>query len=106
MTAFIWKGDEEGGDQFASLFGLTFTPGVPVECGHLLPHQIRKLRGNPYFTEVPEQAPEPKGSPEQDERALLKAQLDEAGILYDKRWGVERLRAALEGVTETDEAAK
>jgi len=102
MAAFIWKGDEEGGDQFASLFGVTFPVGAPVEVGHLLPHQINKLRGNPYFTEVPEQAPEPKGSPEQDERAAIKAQLDEMGIPYDKRWGVERLRAALEGTQEAE----
>lgn len=102
MTAFIWKGDDEGGDDFASLFGLTFSVGVPVECGHLLPHQIRKLRGNPYFTEVPEQAPEPKGSPEQDRRAELKALLDKAQIPYDKRWGEERLQAALDGVNEAD----
>lgn len=105
MTAFIWKGDDEGGDGFASLFGLTFSVGVPVECGHLPPHQIRKLRGNPYFSEVPEHAPEPKGSPEQDERSAIKAQLDAAGMPYDKRWGIERLRAVLEGTSEAETGA-
>ena len=102
MTAFIWKGDEEGGDDFTALFGVTFSVGVPVAVDHLLPHQVRKLRGNPRFVEVPETAPEPKGSPEQDERAAIKAQLDEMGIPYDKRWGVERLRAALEGTQEAE----
>lgn len=105
MTAFIWKGDDEGGDDFASLFGLTFSVGVPVECGHLLPHQIRKLRGNPFFTEVPEQAPEPKGSPEQDERTRIKAELDAKGIPYDKRWGLERLQAVLDGTSEAETEA-
>ena len=102
MTAFIWKGDEEEGAEFCSLFGLTFPVGVPVDCGHMLPHQIGKLRRNPYFREVPEQAREPKGTPEQDERAALKAMLDRAGIPYDKRWGVERLKATLHGVQESE----
>ena len=103
MTAFAWKGDDEGGDDFASLFGLTFAPGVPVECGHLLPYQINKLRNHPYFVEVPDEAPAPKGSPEQNERDAIKAKLDEAGIPYDKRWGLERLKAVLEGTSEADE---
>ena len=99
MTAFIWKGDDEGGDDFASLYGVTFPVGQLVDVGHLLPWQVNKLRGNPYFTEAPEDAPAPKGNPEQDERAIIKQQLEDLGALYDKRWGIERLRAALEGAT-------
>lgn len=30
-----------------------------------------------------------------DEKAALQAQLDAAGIKFDKRWGVDKLRAAL-----------
>jgi hypothetical protein len=99
MTAFIWKGDDEGGDEFASLYGVTFSAGAPVDVGHLLPWQVNKLRNHPYFTEVPEDAPTPRGSREQDERAIIKQQLEDLGALYDKRWGIERLRAALQGAT-------
>lgn len=99
MTAFIWKGDEEEGVEFCTLFGVTFPVGQLVDVGHLLPWQVNKLRGNPYFTEAPENAPAPKGNPEQDERAMIKQQLDELGVAYDKRWGLERLRATLEGAT-------
>jgi hypothetical protein len=99
MTAFIWKGDEEEGAEFCSLFNVTFPVGQLVDVGHLLPWQVGKLRGNPHFTEAPENAPAPKGNPEQDERAIIKQQLDDLGANYDKRWGLERLRAALEGAT-------
>lgn len=99
MPAFIWKGDEEEGAEFCSLFNVTFPVGQLVDVGHLLPWQVGKLRGNPHFTEAPENAPAPKGNPEQDERAIIKAQLDDLGANYDKRWGIERLRAALEGAT-------
>lgn len=99
MTAFIWKGDEEDGVEFCTVFNVTFPVGQLVDVGHLLPWQVGKLRGNPYFTEAPEHAPAPKGNPEQDERAMIKQQLDELGVVYDKRWGLERLRAALEGAT-------
>jgi hypothetical protein len=99
MTVFIWKGDDEGGDEFASLYGVTFSAGAPVDVGHLLPWQVNKLRNHPYFTEVPEDAPTPKGNPEQDERAIIKKQLDELGASYDKRWGLERLRATLQDAT-------
>ena len=94
---FIWKGDEEEGADFCALFGVTFPVGQLVEVGHLLPWQVNKLRGNPYFTEAPENAPAPKGNPEQDERGIIKQQLDELGVPYDKRWGLERLRATLQG---------
>jgi hypothetical protein len=99
MTSFIWKGDDEGGDEFTALFGVTFPVGQLVEVGHLLPWQVNKLRNHPYFREAPQDAPAPKGNPEQDERAIIKQQLDELGASYDKRWGLERLRAALEGAT-------
>jgi hypothetical protein len=99
MTAFIWKGDEEEGAEFCSLFNVTFPVGQLVDVGHLLPWQVGKLRGNPHFTEAPENAPAPKGNAEQDERAIIKQQLDDLGALYDKRWGIDRLRAALEGAT-------
>lgn len=99
MTAFIWKGDDEGGDDFTTLYGVTFSVGQSVDVSHLLSWQVNKLRGNPHFTEVPENAPAPKGNPEQDERAVIKQQLDDLGANYDKRWGLERLRAALEGAT-------
>jgi hypothetical protein len=99
MSAFIWKGDEEEGAEFCSLFNVTFPVGQLVDVGHLLPWQVNKLRGNPHFTEAPENAPAPKGNPEQDERAIIKQQLDDLGANYDKRWGIERLRAALEGAT-------
>jgi hypothetical protein len=99
MTAFIWKGDEEEGAEFCSLFNVTFPVGQLVDVGHLLPWQVNKLRGNPHFTEAPENAPAPKGNPEQDERAIIKQQLDDLGANYDKRWGIDRLRAALEGAT-------
>lgn len=99
MTAFIWKGDEEDGVEFCTVFNVTFPVGQLVNVGHLLPFQVNKLRGNPYFTEVPENAPTPKGNPEQDERAILKQQLDDLGVPFDKRWGVERLRSALLGAT-------
>jgi hypothetical protein len=99
MTAFIWKGDDEGGDEFTTLYGVTFSVGQMVEVGHLLPWQINKLRNSLYFTEVPQDAPAPKGSREQDERAIIKQQLDDLGANYDKRWGLDRLRAALEGAT-------
>ena len=99
MSAFIWKGDEEEGAEFCSLFNVTFPVGQLVDVGHLLPWQVGKLRGNPHFTEAPENAPAPKGNPDQDERAIIKQQLDDLGANYDKRWGIERLRAALEGAT-------
>lgn len=99
MTAFIWKGDEEEGAEFCSLFNVTFPVGQMVSVGHLPPWQINKLRNNPYFTEAPEDAPAPKGSPEQNERDILKQQLDDLGVNYDRRWGLERLRAALAGAT-------
>jgi hypothetical protein len=99
MTSFIWKGDEEEGVDFCTLFGVTFPVGQLVEVGHLLPWQVNKLRGNPYFTEAPENARAPKGNPEQDERAIIKQKLDDLGANYDKRWGIERLRAALQGAT-------
>lgn len=99
MTVFIWKGDEDEGAEFCSLFHVTFPVGQSVDVGLLLPWQINKLRGNPYFTEAPENARAPKGNPEQDERAIIKQQLDDLGVTYDKRWGIERLRAALEGAT-------
>ena len=99
MTSFIWKGDEEEGVDFCTLFGVTFPVGQLVEVGHLLPWQVNKLRGNPYFTEAPENACAPKGNPEQDERAIIKQQLNDLGANYDKRWGIERLRAALQGAT-------
>jgi hypothetical protein len=102
MTTFIWKGDDEGGDDFASLYGVTFPVGAPVDVGHLLPWQVNKLRNHPYFTEVPEDAPAPKGSPEMDERAMIKQQLEDMGVIFDKRWGIERLRAALEGATNAE----
>lgn len=35
-----------------------------------------------------------------DERSALIASLQEAGIEFDKRWGVVRLRSALEGKQE------
>lgn len=99
MTAFIWKGDEDEGAEFCSLFHVTFPVGQPVDVGHLLPWQVNKLRGNPHFTEAPENARAPKGNPEQDERAIIKQQLDDLGVTYDKRWGIERLRATLQGAT-------
>ena len=102
MTAFIWKGDDEGGDEFTALYGVTFSVGQMVEVGHLLPWQINKLRNSSYFTEVPQDAPAPKGSPEMDERAMIKQQLDDLGVIFDKRWGIERLRAALEGATSAE----
>lgn len=96
MPAFVWKrGEEEGA--FCSLFGLTFTDGQATDCGHLLPWQVQKLRGNPHFMEVPEGAPAPQDTPAENERNQLKAELEAKGINYDKRWGVERLRAALDG---------
>ena len=49
--------------------------------------------------EAPENARAPKGNPEQDERAIIKQQLDDLGVTYDKRWGIDRLRAALQGAT-------
>ena len=42
-----------------------------------------------------EQVVEPANQPAVDEKAELIAKLDEAGIGYDKRWGVAKLRAAL-----------
>jgi hypothetical protein len=102
MTTFIWKGDDEGGDEFTTLYGVTFSAGQMVEVGHMLPWQINKLRNHPYFTEVPEDAPKPKGSPEMDERAMIKQQLEDMGVIFDKRWGIERLRAALQGATSAE----
>lgn len=103
MTSFIWKGDDEGGDDFASLFGLTFHVGTPVNCDHLLPHQIEKLRGNPYFTEIPGEAPEPSGwATVSDMKAELMAELDAAGIVYDRRWGPARLKRRLEEAQMTE----
>lgn len=99
MTAFIWKGDDEGGDDFTTLYGVTFSVGQYVDVSHLLPWQVNKLRGNPYFTEVPENAPAPKGNPEQDERAIIKQQLGDLGVAFDKRWGIDRLRATLRDAT-------
>ena len=99
MTAYIWKGDEDEGAEFCSLFHVTFPVGQSVDVGHLLPWQINKLRGNPHFTEAPENARAPKGNPEQDERAIIKQQLDDLGVTYDKRWGIDRLRATLQGAT-------
>ena len=41
---------------------------------------------------------EPQEEPAKaDDKDSLRAELDARGIEYDKRWGVERLRAALEG---------
>lgn len=40
--------------------------------------------------------PEPEDDEGEDEASDLRAQLDEAGIEYDGRWGVKRLRKALE----------
>lgn len=36
------------------------------------------------------------GDDQGDEKAALQAQLDAAGIKFDKRWGVDKLRAALD----------
>ena len=47
MTSFIWKGDEDEGAEFCSLFHVTFPVGQSVDVGHLLPWHINKLRGNP-----------------------------------------------------------
>jgi hypothetical protein len=38
---------------------------------------------------------EPKLEKAADEAETLRAKLDASGIAYDKRWGVEKLRAAL-----------
>ena len=35
------------------------------------------------------------GSPEQEERARLIAELEAAGITFEKRWGMDKLAAAL-----------
>ena len=105
MASFIWKGGEEEG-AFCSLFGLSFPVGQVVDCGHLDGWKVQKLRGNPYFTEVPDEAPAPQDTPEANERTLLKAALDAKGVNYDKRWGVERLRAALEGGEAAEAGAK
>jgi hypothetical protein len=99
MTSFIWKGDEDEGAEFCSLFHVTFPVGQSVDVGHLLPWQVNKLRGNPHFVEAPENAPTPKGNPEQDERAIIKQQLGDLGVAFDKRWGIDRLRATLRDAT-------
>jgi len=41
-----------------------------------------------------------EGKPSDDEKAGLIAKLEEAGIKFDKRWNVEKLRTALEGKPE------
>jgi len=37
-----------------------------------------------------------------DERAMIKQQLEDMGVIFDKRWGIERLRAALQGATSAE----
>lgn len=100
MTMFVWLGDEDVEILAAELFGVVFPRGAPVDVGHLLPAQVHRLRSNRYFREVVA-----KPFPEDDEadcvqkntdKVALRQRLDELGAFYDGRWGVERLKEALE----------
>lgn len=48
------------------------------------------------------EAPAPTSS-EPDEKDRIRAELDAAGVSYDGRWGIEKLRSLLPDTTSTEE---
>lgn len=90
MPHFVFlSGPECGNVDAVDFYGVHFPAGVPVELTD--PAIIAKARGNPTFSE----APDTNGDGVTDKAELL-AEAERRGVDVDKRWGVARLRAALE----------
>lgn len=90
MPHFVFLSGPECGDVGAvNYFGVHFPRGVAVEANDAF--IVAKLRGNRFFAE----APDTNGDGVTDKAELL-AEAERRGVDVDKRWGVARLRAALE----------
>lgn len=72
--------------------GTTFPANVPMEVSNA--HILRKALGNPFF-EVEGEAPV-NGVPHPDEKEALVSEAEALGLDVDKRWGVAKLRAAID----------
>ena len=94
MPGFVFLSGPECGDVASvDYYGIHFPRGEAVDV--LDAFIVRKLRGNRFWSEVPE---EPDPDTNEDgitDKAELIAMAEAAGVEVDKRWGVARLRAAL-----------
>lgn len=65
----------------------------------------KSLLGNKQIvlTEPKPETEAPASAPELDEKDQIRAELDAAGVSYDGRWGIEKLRSLLPDPTSTEE---
>lgn len=82
---FIGSG-EPGEDEVCTVFGQDFPQGVWVETSN------QKLVGNPAFEADADKDDEPEVSADE-----LKAILDERGVKYHHKAGLEKLKALVNG---------
>lgn len=90
MPHFVFlSGPECGNVDAVDFYGVHFPRGVAVEVTD--PFIAAKAKGNATFSE----APDMNGDGVTDKAELL-AEAERRGVKVDKRWGVDKLQAALE----------
>jgi hypothetical protein len=97
MARFVYLGppDERVESNFHQLTG-DWVTGEPRDIDDAA--AVAWLRRHPHWSElVEEPAPVDANGDGEESREELQAALAERGIAFDRRWGIARLRAALEG---------
>lgn len=99
MADVIWLGDEDPSAQVIDQYGYTFVKGQPTEVEDK-DAAIAKLKDNPFFSfkkadPVDSKEPKPKDPDEGTEIAAVRKELDDMGVKYDGRSGIDTLRTKL-----------
>lgn len=93
MARFQFIGNGDSDPTEITLYGATFTLNGPAQ--DLSGEAAAKLGGNAHFRAVEAHKAQPAPKPAEDSRKALQDALTARGVDFDKRWGVERLKAAL-----------